>query len=68
MVALTQIVARINFLFAGEFEAGSVEGFVKTAASEIISDPKMGEEIDANEIDQFRKVTEIVRQGHRRHA
>jgi type I restriction enzyme R subunit len=55
MVALSQVVARINSLFAGEFEAGSVEGFVKTAASEIISDPEIGEEIDANEIDQFRK-------------
>jgi type I restriction enzyme R subunit len=28
---------------------------VKSAASEIISDPEVAEEIDANEIDQFRK-------------
>jgi type I restriction enzyme, R subunit len=55
MVALSEVVARINSVFAGEFEAGSVEGFVKTAASEIISDPEIGEEIDANEIGQFRK-------------
>lgn len=55
LVALADVISRINVLFAGEFEAGSVEGFVKSAASEIISDPEVAEEIDANEIDQFRK-------------
>ncbi|MCG3040985.1 DEAD/DEAH box helicase family protein [Streptomyces sp. S1A] len=55
LVALAEVVSRINSLFAGEFEAGSVEGFVKSAASEVISDPEVAEEIDANELDQFRK-------------
>jgi type I restriction enzyme R subunit len=55
MVALADVITRINSLFAGEFEAGSIEGFVKSAASTIISDPEVAEEIDANEIDQFRK-------------
>ena len=55
LVALADLISRINSLFAGEFEAGSVEGFVRSAASEIISDPEVAEEIDANEIDQFRK-------------
>ncbi|MEU7714464.1 DEAD/DEAH box helicase family protein [Micromonospora chalcea] len=55
LVALAEVISRINSLFAGEFEAGSIEGFVQSAASEIISDPEVAEEIDANEIDQFRK-------------
>ncbi len=55
LVALADVISRINSLFAGEFEAGSIEGFVKSAASEILSDPEVAEEIDANEIDQFRK-------------
>ncbi|PFG43796.1 type I restriction enzyme R subunit [Isoptericola jiangsuensis] len=55
MVALNEIIARINTLFAGDFEPGTVEGFVRSAAAEVSRDPQVVEEIEANEIDQFRK-------------
>ena len=54
LVALADVISRINSLFAGDFEAGSIEGFVRSASAEIISDPEVAAEIDANEIDQFR--------------
>lgn len=55
LVALNEIIARINTLFAGDFEPGTVEGFVRSAASEVSKDPEVAAEIEANEIDQFRK-------------
>jgi type I restriction enzyme R subunit len=55
MVALNEVISRINSLFAGEFEPGTIEGFVRSAASQVIADEDVAGEIDANEIDQFRK-------------
>ncbi|GAB2978255.1 type I restriction endonuclease subunit R [Actinotalea caeni] len=55
LVALDEIIQRINSLFAGEFEPGTVEGFVRSAAAEVSTDPQVVAEIEANEIDQFRK-------------
>lgn len=55
MVALNEIIARINTLFAGDFEPGTVEEFVRSAAAEVSRDPQVLEEIEAYEIDQFRK-------------
>ncbi len=55
LIALNEIIARINTLFAGDFEPGTVEGFVRSAASEVSKDPEVAAEIEANEIDQFRK-------------
>jgi type I restriction enzyme R subunit len=55
LVALSEIIQRINSLFAGDFEPGTVEGFVRSAATEVSQDPQVVAEIEANEIDQFRK-------------
>ncbi|WP_146252041.1 hypothetical protein [Xylanimonas oleitrophica] len=55
MVALNEIIARINTLAAGGFEPGTVEEFVRSAAAEASRDPQVVEEIEANEIDQFRE-------------
>ncbi|ACQ79753.1 protein of unknown function DUF450 [Beutenbergia cavernae DSM 12333] len=55
LIALNEIIQRINTLFAGEFEPGTVEGFVRSAATEVSKDPQVVAEIEANEIDQFRK-------------
>ncbi len=55
LIALDEIIARINSLFAGAFELGTVEGFVRSAATEVSKDPQVVAEIEANEIDQFRK-------------
>ncbi len=52
-VLLADVVAKINDLFGGEFDAEILEGFVKPVAAEALDDALVADQIDQNAEDQF---------------
>ena len=56
---LSEIVARINALFGAEFADPQIQGFVIAAAGMAAEDPRIGEQIDHNALDQFMASPEL---------
>ncbi|MNW52860.1 hypothetical protein D3C74_303990 [compost metagenome] len=56
---LSDIVARINAPFGAEFADPQIQGFVVAAAGMAEDDPRIGEEIDHNALDQFMASPEL---------
>ncbi|MFJ8804546.1 type I restriction endonuclease subunit R [Streptomyces sp. NPDC102490] len=52
-VLLSEVVAKINSLFGGEFADPQIGGFVTAAAGMAAEDPRIAEQIDNNAQDQF---------------
>lgn len=56
---LSDIVARINALFGAEFADPQIQGFVIAAAGMAEEDPRIGDQIDHNALDQFMASPEL---------
>ena len=52
-VLLSEVIAKINTLFGGEFADPQIGGFVIAAAGMAEEDPRIAEQIDNNAVDQF---------------
>jgi type I restriction enzyme, R subunit len=52
-VLLSEVIAKINTLFGGEFADPQIGGFVVAAAGMAEEDPRIAEQIDNNAVDQF---------------
>jgi type I restriction enzyme R subunit len=52
-VLLSEVIAKINILFGGEFADPQIGGFVIAAAGMAEEDPRIAEQIDNNAVDQF---------------
>ena len=52
-VLLSEVIAKINDLFGGEFADPQIGGFVTAAAGMAEEDPRIAEQIDNNAVDQF---------------
>ena len=52
-VLLSEVIAKINTLFGGEFADPQIGGFVMAAAGMAEEDPRIAEQIDNNAVDQF---------------
>lgn len=56
---LSEIVARINALLGAEFANPHIQGFVIAAAGMAAENPRIGEQIDHNALDQFMASPEL---------
>jgi type I restriction enzyme, R subunit len=52
-VLLSEVIAKVNTLFGGEFADPQIGGFVIAAAGMAEEDPRIAEQIDNNAVDQF---------------
>lgn len=58
-VLLSEVIAKINDLFGGEFADPQIGGFVTAAAGMAEEDPRIAEQIDHSAVDQFLNSPEL---------